>query len=188
MKLKILIVSLALLFSLIMITAVTAVPETAIPVTAIQQAYAKTVYYRLLLNNGSIFFYSGVGTGAVTLHIGSDAYLMKLTEQFNTTINTKTDQGESNRRILWEYVVNGEVVGAFEGESKGVTLTSLYNPATGFPRGAFSTNIYHTVLHGSGIFEDQMLKLDGIRPTVDPSMPVTTPANPTVWEGILLVH
>ncbi len=188
MKLKILIISLALLFGSIIITSVSAVPETAIPVTGIQPAYTKTVYYRLLLNNGSIFFYSGVGTGTVTLNLGSDTYLMKLTEQFNTTINTKTDQGESNRRILWQYIVDGEVVGAFEGESKGVTLTSLYNPVSGFPRGAFSTNIYHTVLHGSGIFDGQTLKLDGIRPTVDPSMPVTTPANPTTWEGILLVH
>ena len=50
---------------------------------------------------------------------------MRLTEQFNTTINTKTDQGESNRKILWEYVVGDEVKGTFEGEAKGVTALAF---------------------------------------------------------------
>ena len=187
MKLKRTVVSLALLFALIMVVSVKAVPETAVTVTGTQPPFTTTSLSYVALNKGGIFFYDGVSTGTVALQIDSTNYLLKLTEQFNTSINTKTDIGESNRKILWEYVVDSEVVGAFEGEGKGTTLTTLYTP-TGFPRGAFSTNVYHVVLQGSGSFYGQTLKLDGLRLTVDPSMPVTTPANPTTWEGILLTH
>jgi hypothetical protein len=174
----------------LMVAPVMAVPDTAIPVTAYQPNFTGVALDLSIihLNKGGIFFYTGVGTGTVDLTIGSETYTMKVTEQFDTTINTKTDQGESNRRILWEYMVDGKVIGAFEGEAKGVTHTTLYNPANGFPRGAFSTNVYHTVLQGSGNFGGQTLKLDGIRPTANPSGSVTAPANPTTWEGIVLTH
>ncbi len=174
----------------LMVAPVMAIPETAISVTAYQPNFTGIAFDLSIihLNKGGIFFYAGVGTGTVDLTIGSDTYTMMVTEEFDTTINTKTDQGESNRRILWEYVVDNEVVGAFEGEAKGVTDTTLYNPAYGFPRAAFSTNVYHTVLQGSGNFAGQTLKLDGIRPTANPSGPITAPANPTTWEGIVLTH
>jgi hypothetical protein len=174
----------------LMVAPVMAVPDAAIPVTAYQPNFTGILLDLSIihLNKGGIFFYTGVGTGTVDLTIDSETYTMKVTEQFDTTINTKTDQGESNRRILWEYVVDEKVIGAFEGEAKGVTHTTLYNTANGFPRGAFSTNVYHTVLQGSGNFAGQTLKLDGIRPTANPSGPVTAPANPTTWEGIVLTH
>ncbi len=173
-----------------MVAPVMAVPDMALQVTAYQPNFTGIALDLSIihLNKGGIFFYAGVGTGTVDVTIGSETYTMRVTEQFDTKINVKTDQGESNRRILWEYVVDNEVMGAFEGEAKGVTQTTLYNPANGFPRGAFSTNIYHTVLQGSGIFAGQTMKLDGIRPTADPSGPVTAVANPTTWDGVLFTH
>ncbi len=184
------VLALILSFSLIVVATAWGVPDRAMAVTAYQPNFTLTTLDLSIirLNNGGIFFYAGVGTGTVYLTIGSDIYTMMVTEQFDTTINTKTDQGESNRRILWEYVVDGKVAGAFEGEGKGVTQTTLYNPTNGFPRGAFSTNVYHAVLQGGGFFVGQTLKLEGIRPTVDPSKSVTTPPNPTTWEGVLLIH
>jgi len=174
----------------LMVAPVMAVPNTVIPITAYQPNFTGITLdlSNIYLNKGGIFFYAGVGTGTVDLTIGSETYTMKVTEQFDTTINTKTDQGESNRKILWEYIVDDEVMGAFEGEAKGVTHTTLYNPANGFPRGAFSINVYHTVLQGKGNFVGQTLKLEGIRPTANPSGPVTAPAHPTTWEGIVLTH
>jgi hypothetical protein len=186
MKLKRTVVSLGLLFALIMVVSVKAIPETVVTVTGTQPPFT-TSSLSYSLNNGGIFIYGGVATGTVELHIDSTTYVLELTEQFNTSINTKTNIGQSNRKILWEYIVDDEVVGTFKGQGKGTTNTTLYAP-NGFPRGAFSTNLYHVVLQGSGVFYGQTLKLDGLRLTVDPSMPTNTPANPTTWEGILLTH
>jgi len=187
MRLKSAIILLVLLFSSVMIASVSAIPQTATEVTAFQPPFT-TSYTKLILNDGGIFHYAGTGIGTVDLKIGTTTYTLKLTEEFSTAINTKTDQGESNRKILWEYFLNGQVIGTFEGQGKGTTTTTLYNPVSGFPRGAFSTNIYHAVLQGSGFFDGQTLKLDGIRPTANPTGPVTAPANPTTWTGILLLH
>ena len=186
MRLKSALIPIVVLLSSMMIATVSAIPQTTIEVSANQPSFT-TTYTKLILNDGGIFHYAGVGTGKVYLTVGTTTYELKLTEEFSTAINTKTDQGESHRVILWEYIVGGQVLGTFEGTGKGVTHTTLYNP-TGYPRGAFSTNIYHAVLQGSGIFDAQTLKLDGIRLTADPTGPVTAPANPTTWTGILLTH
>jgi hypothetical protein len=90
-------------------------------------------------------------------------------------------------KTSWTYSSVGQVQGTFEGEINAKTTTYLYIPGTGIPHPFYSTNIYHAVLHGTGIFAGQTLKLDGIRPTLDPAVyPPKTPSNPTSWEGLLL--
>lgn len=189
-KAAVAILALGLLVALMMVATVRAIPETAIPVTATQTGTG-TVFSGIVLNDGDIFFYDAVETGIVKLYITSTItpdYTFEARGILNGTINTKTDNGVFHRKMTWTYKVAGEVLGTFEGEVKADTTTYKY--ITGIPVSKFSTNVLHTVLQGSGIFEGQTLKLDGLRPTIDPSLPwnTPTPANPTTWTGILLEH
>jgi hypothetical protein len=186
---KILIAPLLILLALMAIGSAAATPQTATPITATTTGTG--AFTGITLNDGGIFFYDGTQTGTAKLYITSTTtpdYTLTTNLAFNGTINTKTDNGMIHYQMTWSYIVNDEVLGTFQGPAKADTTTYLYNPANGYPRAAFSTNSLHTVLQGTGIFHGQTLKIDGIRPAVDPSMPPTTPSNPTTWTGILLTH
>ncbi len=190
MKGKIVLIPILALISLIMVATVGAIPVTAIPVTAIQTGAG--VVTGFVLNDGGVFFYDIVETGTVKLYITSTVtpdYTFESRGILNGTINTKTDDGVFHRKMTWTYKVAGEVKGWFEGEVKADTVTYKYN-LLGIPVSKFSTNTLHTVLQGGGIFKGQTLKLDGLRQSVDPSLPynTTTPPNPSTWTGILLEH
>ncbi len=189
MKIKLLIASLVFLTAITMADSASALHQTT-PVTAIQTApIIGSVLSGVVLTEGGVFHYDGVSTaGTVSFYVTSTSipdYIFTAYTEFNGTINTKTDNGVINQKMVWKYIVEGQVVGTFEGEAKVTTTTYLYNPATGYPRPQFSTNIYHAVLQGTGMFKGQTLKISGIRPAVDISMPVNTPANPVAWEGTL---
>jgi hypothetical protein len=192
MKIKVL-VTFLIVVAFMSIGFASSLPQTAIPVTATQTApIIGSTLSGIVLTKGGIFHYDGVSTsGVVMLYITSTLtpdYTFTAYTEFNGTINTKTNEGVISQKMVWKYINDGQVIGTFEGEAKVTTTTYLYNPATGYPRPQFSTNIYHTILQGTGMFKGQTLKLDGIRLALDVSMPVTTPANPVSWEGVLLTH
>ena len=167
-------------------TAVMAAPAKWIPVTA--TTIGKTaVFSGIVLNEGGVFFFDTAATGTVTFNTPSKVWTFASSSIQSGIINTKTDDGELHIKMTWTYPAVGTVQGTFEGEAKGKTTTYAYVPTTGIPHPFYSTNIYHTVLQGSGIFDGQTLKLDGIRPSLDPAVypPITGP-KPTSWEGFLL--
>jgi hypothetical protein len=188
MKKKILISIFVLVTAMLLssFAAVMASPAKWTPV--IGTTIGKTnVFSGILLNDGGVFFYDVVATGTFTLNTPTAVLTFASNSIINGTINTKTNDGEIHLNVRMTYPAVGEIQGTFEGEVKAKSTTYLYMPTTGYPHPFYSTNIYHTVLQGSGIFDGQTLKLDGIRPTLNPAVyPPVTPSNPISWEGFLL--
>ncbi len=185
MKAKILMVALLLTIAYMIVAPVMAQPPTVVQVTGTQSGGG--VFSGIVLNDGGVFFYDAVGTGTANLHTPTADYTFTTSSILNGTINTKTDDGVMHYKMTWTYKVGSEVKGTFEGEINAKTTTYLYAPS-GNPRPQFSTNVLHCVLQGSGDFDGQTLKLDGIRPSLPITAPVTSPANPVTWEGTLMTR
>lgn len=168
------------LATILAVSPVFAAPEKWIPVTGTQSA-SSGAFSGINLNDGGIFFYDAVGAGTVQLHTPTTDYTFASSSVLNGTINTKTDGGVMHFKMLWEYKVNNVVVGGFEGEEIGKSTSTKY-AANGYPMPMYSNNVYHVVLHGFGVFEGQMLKLDGFRPT----QTTGTSTKAVEWEGFLL--
>lgn len=164
-KIAVVILALALSMMFVVVAPVMAMSETR-AVTA-QQTSAGSVQ-QAFLNEGGVFFYDMVGTGTVTLDItdyGTEPdYTFTVSTVLNGTIDTKTDEGLMHYKVLWEYIIDDEVVGTFEGEMIGKSTTTRYLP-NGMPNPYYSDNVFHCVLQGGGIFKGWTLKLDGLRPS-----------------------
>ncbi len=79
-------------------------------------------------------------------------------------------KGEWHTSLMWNYAINGQVVGTFEGEWK-ITSIGWYTT----PVGHTGPTQGHAVLQGSGTFDGMTLILDST-------------GQPTTFTGYLLTH
>ena len=182
----------SVLFVVLVVAPVMAIKPLVEEVTATQVGEFKPGTLTYTLNDGGVFFFAGELSGTVNLDITSTTvnpdYILDVSGAISGIINTKTDDGVIHIAMVWTHKNSvDEVDGAFEGVVEAKTTTYLY--VAGIPHPYYSTNIYHTVLQGSGIFSGQTLRIDGIRPTYDPNVfPPQGPPNLLTWDGTLLTR
>ena len=131
------------------------------------------------LNDGGIYHQDGTASGTVTLTTSTgDTYKLKSSSDVDLMVNTKTDDGVIHFDMKWVLLSGTVEIGTFEGQINGQTITYAYLP-NGYPNYPAQTAVYlHTVLHGSGVFDGQTLKLDGVKLV----------NQPLKWEGLLLTR
>ncbi len=170
---KFLLIPIIALLSAMFVAPSFALPESAVPVTITRTTTG-------VLNAGDYWVTDGgiiqmrdcVYTGKAKLYITSSPpatpdYALTERREFSGTVNQGSDKDiafpgpwpdakvQWSEHVVWQFVVNGQVLGAFEGVWK---LTSVGWYLTPTPHDGPSEG--HAVLQGSGIFEGQTLLLD----------------------------
>ncbi len=148
-------------------------PESAVPVTIFQssgQVQSAGVYS--VTNGGILQVRDAIYTGQMKLYITSSPpaipdYTLTYTRELSGTVNMGQDipypgpwpdaMGIWHSKLVCSYVVNGQVLGTFEGEWK-LTTVGWYTAPT--PHNGSWGSEGHAVLQGSGIFKGQTLLLD----------------------------
>jgi hypothetical protein len=174
MKRENIIVSLvAILMLLAVVSPVLAAPAQKFPVILITQGKSITPAERAWTTDGGIeHSFGAVRGGPVYLTIGTGPIITgTYIETGNSIINHNTGQAI----VHLNNMVCTFPGGSFEGEK---TLTSTTEIRDGVP--VTFEQSQHAVLHGSGIYEGQTLKIgyDWV---------LTNPPLPKIYEGILIV-